>query len=104
MEPIILLLVFVILLNIMCSSPHSTQLHIDKVLQSVGVDDRDACFRWALGDDYGTLLICKSHEIWNERHGDLFVLHSSDNFDEGLRRIGLAYVQYVQKLKLLELD
>ncbi len=62
------------------------------ILKSVGVEDVDACYAWAFGDDWLTLLVSASDDRWNERHGDLFLLSGSSPLVESLRRVGRAYL------------
>ena len=55
----------------------------------------ETCMRWALGDGFGSMPIEDSDEVWNQKHGDLFMLLGSDRRDESLVRIGRAYMENV---------
>lgn len=66
--------------------------NLDDILKQVGVEDTDACFRWAFGDGYGIMPISKSHHAWNKRHSDLFILCGCDSIEGSIRRIGRAYL------------
>ena len=61
--------------------------------------DADAGMRWALGDDYGTLLISSTDDRWNERHGDLFRIKGTDRVIDGNERIAEAYENHLKRAK-----
>lgn len=72
---------------------------LKRFLTEVGVEDTDACLRWAFGDEYATMLLKDSDDAWNERHSDLFVMRGSDNVRESIKRVGKSYVQFLKLLK-----
>ena len=41
----------------------------------------DACMRWALGNEYGSLFRSELDEVWNKRHGDIFMLNGQEEKD-----------------------
>ena len=69
---------------------------IQTLVKEEGVKDYDACMRWAFGDDWECLPCQMADDVWNKRHGDLFVLYGSDLFKEGIKRIARAYVREVK--------
>lgn len=79
--------------DIFCYQP---QPFYASILNSVCVDDVDACMRWAFGDGYGMMLFSDSKDVWNERHGDIFTIYNHDLLDEVLKRIGMAYLESVK--------
>ena len=68
----------------------------ENILAGVGVPKhlQDDCMRWAFGDGWQYLMIEDSDTVWNERHGDIFLLLGSDSRIEGLGKIGIAYRGY----------
>ncbi len=55
----------------------------------------DNCMVWALGEDYPMLRLSEVDTVWNERHGDIFIMRGSDLSDEAFQRIGKAYLEYI---------
>ncbi len=77
-----------------CSAEdHKPRLHNTNTIEKHTLGHRpgigtsqDKCFKWALGENYGT--ISKDFdEIWNERHGDIFILKGTDSFHGAIERI-----------------
>lgn len=66
-----------------------------KNLKEAGVLEEEckACMEWAFGDGFGSMPIINSHLVWNERHGDIFILFGYENIEEGIKRIGRAYLE-----------
>lgn len=56
-------------------------------------EEFDECYRWAFGDDVGSLLIKDSPRAWNQRHSDLFKIQGSDSIKETTVKIGFAYME-----------
>lgn len=73
-------------------------INYEYALMQVGVpkDKVDSCMAWAFGVGWGAMVVSTSDDVWNKRHGDLFILLGSDDVIEGLERIGRAYVKEVQ--------
>lgn len=70
---------------------------IDLLDAGVPEEKHDDCMKWALGDDYGSLLITQTDEIWNARHSNIFELYGSDLISESVNRIGKAYLEHISK-------
>ena len=51
--------------------------------------DEDECLLWAFGKV--SVAYSEIAELWNERHGDLFILKGSDNVVDAINRIKEAY-------------
>jgi hypothetical protein len=69
---------------------------VDGILQSVEVADVDKCTRWAFGPELcGSTPMHKLNDMWNERHGDIFILADSDEFLGGIERIGKAWLDNI---------
>lgn len=63
-------------------------------LLSVGVprEEIGECYQWAFGDGWQYMRMGNMDDVWNDRHGDLFILHGDDLAAEGFERIGTAYL------------
>lgn len=51
------------------------------------------CWAWAFGDDWRKVQE-KGEELvsrWNERHGDIFIMHGTDDYYKTLDRVSEAY-------------
>ncbi len=73
-------------------------LNIEIIFHDAGVDDYDGCMRWAFGDDYMIMRIVEGHLKWNERHGDIFIIHGSDLLVDAFYKIGLAYKAFQKNI------
>ena len=71
------------------------RLDYTSVLVDVGVprDKVDDCMLWALGEGWSWMAISSTDDVWNEMHGDLFLLFGYDGVIDGLERIGRAYIR-----------
>jgi len=69
----------------------------EAILRKEGVKNVDKCMKWALGEDYATKSITFSNNLWNKRHGNLFILRDTDRVVDGLERIGRVYVEHMQE-------
>ena len=69
---------------------------IDRPLTRAGLlrNQQDDCMRWAFGEHYEILDIFDSHNVWNKRHGDIFILNGDELISESIYRIGKAYLDY----------
>ena len=47
--------------------------------------------KWAFGDGYVDMLINNGPKAWNSRHGDLFIINSSDSVAETEKLIKQAF-------------
>lgn len=64
----------------------------------------DKAMTWALGENWGNLPIYMIDDIWNERHGDIFVLLGTEFPHEALVRMENAYWCQTHTIKDLEFD
>ena len=58
-----------------------------------GVNQKD-CLTWALGEGYGIRKLTETDEIWNERHGDLFIMKGTDLVLDSTLKIINEYKKY----------
>lgn len=68
----------------------------DYLIGIVPKDKFDECYKWAFGEDVASLSTMGSPRIWNERHGDLFVLEGYQDVVEGTKKIGRAFMKYLK--------
>uniref|UniRef100_A0A6H2A4V6 Uncharacterized protein n=1 Tax=viral metagenome TaxID=1070528 RepID=A0A6H2A4V6_9ZZZZ len=63
-------------------------------LKEAGVpEDRiEECMSWAFGPEYSCLPIGMLDEKWNQLHGDLFYLVSTEYLQVAIDRIGKTYM------------
>lgn len=56
-------------------------------------DEWEQCFRWAFGITYGNIPIDNSDypDLWNQRHGDIFIIKGTDSIRETNKRIFEAW-------------
>ena len=55
--------------------------------------DFEDFMRWALGEDWRILPFSHTDEIWNKRHGDLFIIYGTDVVIDTMERIAHAYIK-----------
>ena len=62
---------------------------------SVGVprEEIEEFYLWAFGDDYYFMRLNGMDDVWNERHGDIFIVQCDDLVTEAFERIGRAYLE-----------
>ncbi len=64
-------------------------------------DEWELCFRWAFGETYGSVTDDSDFpDLWNQRHGDIFIILGTDNQAETNKRIFEAW-QNRQKKEIL---
>ena len=71
---------------------------IFKVLRSYGLDPQETLY-WAFGEDYEILAKELWMVRWNERHGNLFIIKSSDRFEDFYIKIAEAYKNELESRK-----
>ncbi len=74
----------------------TAQHGIGSFLMDSGVDEVRSFLKWALGEFYESIAIMDYREVWNHRHGDIFLILSSDFVEDSLRRMAQAYVDKVK--------
>ena len=63
-----------------------------EALNRAGVIDAGGCMVWAFGEDFMSLKLRDTPEVWNKKHSELFKVSDSDNILETTEKIGRAYL------------
>ncbi len=66
---------------------------VERELKRVGVEDTDACLKWAFGKDYADNPIKGWLDMWVLRRSDLFIVHTPRELIDALQKIGKAYLK-----------
>lgn len=94
MEKIILIMfIIIVFAYLLYKQQYSFIDKLKSIFEENGVDEED-CLTWALGDGYGDKPLSETDEIWNERHGDLFIMKGTDNVTAGTLRIIKEYKKH----------
>ena len=62
---------------------------------AAGVAPKDTmeCGRWAYGEDFETIKFYLLNDVWNVRHGELFLIHDSDRLDVGMGKVAREWLK-----------
>lgn len=66
-----------------CIDSHSNSLKYRAETNS----KNECCMFWALGIDYGSLPRRVLDDVWNKRHGNIFMLKGTDNYSNSIEQI-----------------
>ena len=65
---------------------------IEKTLEVNGCDRSiDDFLNWALGENYGKILLENTPIAWNKLHGDKLEIHGNESVDKGIEKMVELY-------------